>query len=205
MPIGPRDPCRKALSNPGRRVRQSTETATLVHYLTFGQAPALDQYGRPLFAYGHLIHDQCERRANFDAGRVVEQWGDEGHRNGWCLYEMGCKGPSTRYNCPIVRWNDETNWPIGAGHGCIGCAAPRSWDTMSPFYGRLPDVKLLGVDTQAQTIGLAAIGAVAAATAVHATGVVISRRRAARRAAAERGPASPPPDAAQPTTPGAAS
>ncbi len=96
----------------------------LVHYLTFGEAPALDQYNRPLFAYGHLIHDQCERRAHFDAGRFVEKWGDEGHRNGWCLYKMGCKGPQATYNCPIVRWNDGTSWPIGAGHGCIACASP---------------------------------------------------------------------------------
>ena len=146
--------------------------AVLVHYLTFGSAPALDQYKRPLFAYGHLIHDQCERRANFDAGRFVEQWGDEGHRNGWCLYKMGCKGPAATYNCPIVRWNDGTNWPIGAGHGCIACASPQFWARMSPFYDRLPNVQMFGGDVTAQTIGLAAIGFVAVATAIHAGGVV---------------------------------
>ncbi|HUL01815.1 MAG TPA: hydrogenase small subunit, partial [Gemmatimonadales bacterium] len=42
-------------------------TATLVHYLTFGRVPALDYDGRPMFAYGARIHDQCPRRANFDA------------------------------------------------------------------------------------------------------------------------------------------
>jgi hydrogenase small subunit len=156
--------------------------AVLVHYLTFGSAPALDQYNRPLFAYGHLIHDQCERRANFDAGRFVEQWGDEGHLNGWCLYKMGCKGPAATYNCPIVRWNDGTNWPIGAGHGCIACASPQFWARMSPFYDRLPNVQMFGMDVQAQTIGLAAIGFVAAATAVHAGGVVVRRSRDRRKA-----------------------
>ncbi len=155
--------------------------ATLVHYITFGDAPALDQYNRPLFAYGHLVHDQCERRAHFDAGRFVEAWGDEGHRNGWCLYKTGCKGPQSTYNCPIVRWNDGTNWPIGAGHGCIGCAAPRFWERMSPFYERLPGVKMFGVDTDAQTVGIAAVGAVAAATALH--GVGVAARRARERAA----------------------
>jgi len=156
--------------------------ATLVHYLTFKTAPALDQYNRPLFAYGHLIHDQCERRANFDAGRFVEAWGDEGHRNGWCLYKMGCKGPQATYNCPIVRWNGGTSWPIGAGHGCIACASPQFWARMSPFYDRLPDVKMFGVDLQAQTIGLAAIGIVSVATAAHA-GTVIARRSRERRKA----------------------
>src|SRR6266536_2939938 len=39
-------------------------TATIVHYLTFGRIPALDYDGRPLFAYGARIHDQCPKRAN---------------------------------------------------------------------------------------------------------------------------------------------
>ena len=156
--------------------------AVIVHYLTFGSAPALDQFGRPLFAYGHLIHDQCERRSHFDAGRFVEQWGDEGARNGWCLYKMGCKGPATNYNCSIARWNSETNWPIGAGHGCIGCAAPGFWAQMSPFYSRLPNVQMIGVDTTAQTIGLIAIGGVAALTAVHGVGVIARMQRNKRRA-----------------------
>ena len=175
--------------------------ATIVHYLTFGSAPALDQYGRPLFAYGHLIHDQCERRANFDAGRFVEVWGDEGARNGWCLYKMGCKGPQTNYNCSIARWNDETNWPIGAGHGCIGCAGPSFWARMSPFYSRLPNVEMIGVDTTAQTIGLVAIGGVAALTAVHGAGVIarMQRNKRKRAAAAPGGRVVPdapaPPDA----------
>jgi hydrogenase small subunit len=61
-------------------------TALLVHYLTFKAWPPLDQYQRPLFAYGKLIHDNCERRAHYDAGQYVEAWGDEGHRTGYCLY-----------------------------------------------------------------------------------------------------------------------
>jgi hydrogenase small subunit len=158
--------------------------ATLVHYLTFGTAPALDQYGRPLFAYGHLIHDQCERRSHFDAGRFVEQWNDQGAQAGWCLYKMGCKGPQTNYNCSIARWNDATNWPIGAGHGCIGCAGPSFWARMSPFYSRLPDVQMIGVDTTAQTIGLVAIGGVAALTAVHGAGVIARMQRNKRKRAA---------------------
>jgi hydrogenase small subunit len=181
--------------------------AVLVHYLTFGSAPALDSYNRPLFAYGHLIHDQCERRAHFDAGRFVEAWGDEGHRNGWCLYKMGCKGPQATYNCPIVRWNDGTNWPIGAGHGCIACASPRFWERMSPFYDRLPDVKMFGVDVDAQTVGLAAVGFVAVATAVHAGGVVVrrSRERNSRATVAPDGTVVPetPSEPAPPADPGA--
>ena len=159
--------------------------AVLVHYLTFGQMPELDQYNRPLFAYGDLIHDQCERRAYFDAGLFVEEWGDEGHRKGYCLYKMGCKGPSATYNCPNVRWNDGTSWPIEAGHTCIGCASPEFWASMSPFYERLPNVPGFGADTTAETIGLAVIGATAALSAAHAGGKFV-QSRVARAHAGDR-------------------
>jgi hydrogenase small subunit len=144
--------------------------AVLVHYLTFGEMPALDQYNRPLFAYGDLIHDQCERRAYYDAGLYVESWGDEGHRKGYCLYKMGCKGPAATFNCPTVRWNDGTSWPVEAGHNCISCASHDFWSNASPFYEALPNVEGFGVDTTAETIGLGVIGGVAALTAVHAVG-----------------------------------
>ena len=75
-------------------------TALIVYYLTFKHWPPLDRWRRPLFAYGKSIHDNCERRAHFDAGQYVEDWGDEGHRTGYCLYKMGCKGPVTFQNCP---------------------------------------------------------------------------------------------------------
>jgi hydrogenase small subunit len=141
--------------------------AVLVHYLTFHDFPALDQYNRPLFAYGNIIHDQCERRAHYDAGRYVEEWGDEGHRKGYCLYKMGCKGPEATYNCPTVRWNDGTSWPVKAGHGCIACASHRFWDTKSPFYKRLPSVPGFPADVDAGTLGLWLTGGMAAALGLH--------------------------------------
>ena len=83
----------KLVNLPGCPHNSVNTAAVLVHYLTFGELPALDPENRPLFAYGQLIHDQCERRAHYDAGRFVQAWGDEGHRKGWCLFKMGCKGP----------------------------------------------------------------------------------------------------------------
>jgi len=141
--------------------------AVLVHYLTFHELPALDPWKRPLFAHGNLIHDQCERRAHYDAGRFVEEWGDEGSRKGYCLYKMGCKGPEATYNCPVVRWNDGTSWPVKSGHGCIACASHRFWDTKSPFYKRLPSVPGFGADIDAGKLGLMVTGGVAAALGLH--------------------------------------
>jgi len=147
--------------------------AVLVHYLTFHEMPPLDQYNRPLFAYGELIHDQCERRAHYDAGEFVEEWGDEGSRKGWCLYKMGCKGPDATYNCPTVRWNSGTSWPVKSGHGCIACASHRFWDVMSPFYKPLPKVPGFGVDVGAEEIGWGVVGGVAVLTAAHAVGSAV--------------------------------
>ncbi len=98
--------------------------ATVVHFLTFGALPPVDKLGRPLFAYGRLIHENCERRAHFDAGRFAMQFGDEGHRKGYCLYKLGCKGPETYANCPTLGFNDvgESAWPVACGHPCIGCS-----------------------------------------------------------------------------------
>ncbi len=108
--------------------------ATVVHFLLLGKLPALDDNGRPLFAYGKTIHDQCPRRAHYENNEFVKKFGDEGAKKGWCLYEMGCKGPDTHNNCPIIMFNDGTNWPVGAGHPCIGCSEPQFWDEKAPFY-----------------------------------------------------------------------
>jgi hydrogenase small subunit len=97
--------------------------STVLYFLTFKKLPALDELGRPKFAYGRLIHENCERRPHFDAGRFAEEFGDEGHRLGYCLYKLGCKGPITHANCPSILFNDAGSgtWPVGTGHPCFGC------------------------------------------------------------------------------------
>ena len=160
---------------PGCPVNVENLTACIVHYLTFGSLPNTDKFGRPYFAYGKRIHDNCERRAHFDAGQFVRQWGDVGHRQGWCLYEMGCKGPSTFHNCPTVKYNEGTSWPVQAGHGCIGCSEPNFWDEMSPFYGRLPGIPGFGIEKTADKIGAGLAVATAAGLALHGIGRVTQR------------------------------
>ena len=107
---------------------------TVVNYLLLGKLPALDEQGRPLFAYGKTIHDQCPRRGHFENDEFVEEFGSEEAAMGYCLYKMGCKGPDTYNNCPIVKFNDGTSWPIQAGHPCIGCSEDAFWDNMTPFF-----------------------------------------------------------------------
>ena len=77
-----------------------------------------------MFAYRRLIHEGCERRPHFDAGRFALEFDDEGHRRGWCLYKLGCKGPVTFNNCPAVFFGDvgARSWPVGTGCPCFGCS-----------------------------------------------------------------------------------
>ena len=95
---------------------------TVLEYATMGKLPALDQFNRPKFAYDRLIHDHCPRRAHFDAGRFAKEFGDDGHRIGWCLYKLGCKGPATHAACSTQPFNETPDvWPIGIGAPCVGC------------------------------------------------------------------------------------
>ncbi len=121
-------PDKTVMNLPGCPYNPVNLTAAVVHFLTFGELPALDKLGRPLFAYGARIHDNCERRGHFDRGEFVKAWDDDGAKKGWCLYKMGCKGPVTYHNCPSVRFNEGTSWPVKAGHGCIACSEPGFWD-----------------------------------------------------------------------------
>ena len=94
---------------------------TLLSYIMFEELPPLDKFNRPLWAYEGRVHDNCERRGHYELGEFVKEWGDIGAKKGWCLFEMGCKGPYANVNCPTMKFNSGTSWPVQAGHGCMGC------------------------------------------------------------------------------------
>jgi len=98
-----------------------------------GQTIELDQSQRPKLFYGTLVHDQCPRREHFDKGEFAPSFGSDEAKKGFCLYNLGCRGPETFNNCPKVLFNS-VNWPVQAGHPCIGCSEPKFWDSMAPFY-----------------------------------------------------------------------
>ena len=153
-------------------------TGVLTHVLTFGRLPELDRIGRPKAFYQHRLHDRCLRRAFFDNGQFVEAWDDEGAKKGWCLYKMGCRGPTTANACATVKWNGGTSWPIGSGHGCIGCSEDHFWDD-GPFYERLSKIPVPGVDSTAQNIGIGLTAAAGVGIAAHLAALAIKRSRVA--------------------------
>jgi len=94
--------------------------STITNYLLQNRVPSLDSFGRPTFAYGRRVHDQCPY--------------EDGPQESRCLEDVGCKGKRCYNNCPSVKFNDSTSWPVQAGHACVGCSEPNFWDTMTPFY-----------------------------------------------------------------------
>jgi hydrogenase small subunit len=149
---------------------------TVLQFATFGTLPKLDEKGRPLFAYGRVIHEDCPRRPHFDAGRFAAVYGDEAHRNGHCLYKLGCKGPQTHANCSLLPFCEVPGaWPIGIGHPCVGCTEQGIVFNV-PLHQNLPIEKPTapmaypgiqepqgGVSAVAAGVAGAAIGAIAGA------------------------------------------
>src|SRR6204780_1709241 len=111
-------------------------TGTLLQFVTTGKVPDLDEHRRPKVFFGITIHDRCYRRPFYYQGKFAKSFDDEGARNGWCLYELGCKGPTTYNACATLKWNGGTSFPIESGHGCLGCSEPNFWDKGS-FYSAL--------------------------------------------------------------------
>ena len=73
-------PGKTVINIPGCPPNPHNFLATVAHIITYGKPPKLDDKNRPTFAYGRLIHEHCERRPHFDAGRFAKEFGDEGHR-----------------------------------------------------------------------------------------------------------------------------
>lgn len=113
---------KRVVTLPGCPANPYNLLGTVLQYATFKTLPALDGLGRPRSAYGRTIHEDCPRRSHFDAGRFVETFGDEAHREGYCLYKTGCKGPATHANCSLLPFCEVPGaWPVGIGHPCVGC------------------------------------------------------------------------------------
>ncbi len=148
---------------------------TVVHLLAFDRIPQLDGLGRPKAFYSRRVHDTCYRRPNYDAGLFVESFDDENARRGYCLYKMGCRGPVTYNSCGVIRWNNGVSYPIQSGHNCIGCSEANFWDN-GPFYQHLASFPGFGVESTADTVGVAVGAAAAVGIAAHAISTNIRKR-----------------------------
>ena len=118
---------RRVIKLPGCPCHPDWFLGTLAHILLYGE-PELDSRDRPLLFYSTLIHERCPRRSFFDNGIFAKTLGES-----TCMFKLGCRGPVTRIDCPIRKWNQYVNWPIEDDTPCIGCAQFGFPDKMEPF------------------------------------------------------------------------
>lgn len=132
----------------------------------------------PKGIFGQSIHDNCPRRGHFENGEFVTEFGSAEEAKGYCLYKVGCKGPQTFTNCPIVRWNRRTSWCVEAGSPCIGCGGLNWVDNNAPFFHRLADMQMGDALGNVQPGSAAAVvgGAAAVALVAHGLGMKAAGR-----------------------------
>ncbi|MCC6760705.1 MAG: hydrogenase small subunit [Chitinophagaceae bacterium] len=148
----------------------------IVHVVTFDRLPELDNIGRPKAFYSKRVHDTCYRRPFYDAGLYVESFDDQNAKKGYCLYKVGCKGPSTYNACGVMRWNNGVSFPIQSGHGCFGCSEENYWDN-GRLYERASAFPGFGIEADADKVGMAALGVTAGALAVHAVATNLRKKK----------------------------
>jgi len=121
---------------PGCPAIPEVTTGTIAHFLVMGELPKTDSLRRPLTFYGHTIHDHCLRRPFYDAGKFAGGFDDDGARAGYCLYKLGCKGPTTYNACASLKWEQGLSYPVQSGHPCLGCSEPDFWDGGGFYQGQ---------------------------------------------------------------------
>ncbi len=121
---------------PGCPAIPEATTGTLAHFLVFGTLPELDSLNRPKPFYAQTIHDRCLRRPFYEAGKFAESFDDEGAKKGYCLYKLGCKGPTTYNACATIKWDAGLSFPVQSGHPCLGCSQPNFWDGGGFYQGQ---------------------------------------------------------------------
>ena len=151
----------KVVNLPTCPVNPEWVVAMIVDYLLLGRTVPVDVGTRePPLIYGQTIHDNCQRRGHFDNGEFVTEFGSQEAADGFCLYQVGCKGPQTRTQCPVIRWNSRTSWCVEAGSPCIGCGN-RDWvDTDAPFLGRASGFTGVSPETIGAVLGGAALAGI---------------------------------------------
>ncbi len=176
---------RPVINIPGCPAIPEVTTGTILHFLILGKLPLTDHLRRPLVFYGHTVHDHCLRRPFYEAGKFAASFDDKGARQGYCLYRLGCKGPTTYNACPSLKWERGLSYPVQSGHPCLGCSEPHFWDGGGFYQGQSAAI----IPPTAQTSALAAGAGLAAGAAL--AGINSARKKKARKALASTAPATP--------------
>ena len=152
--------------------------SVVVDDLLLGKLPECDAKGMPKLIFGESVHDNCNRRGHFENGEFVYKFGSEEEAKGYCLYPLGCKGPTTYVNCPIVRWNAGVSWCVEAGAPCAGCGCAdpfkpnRNWVQLNtPFQKRHRVLRIGKRGIQPTTLAATIGGVIAVLLVAHGFGM----------------------------------
>jgi len=149
---------------PGCPAIPEATTGTIAHFLIFGSLPELDKLNRPKVFYGQTIHDRCLRRPFYEAGKFAKSFDDKGARLGWCLYKLGCKGPTTYNACASIKWDEGLSFPVQSGHPCLGCSEPNFWDGGGFYQGQSAPLNRPTITALGAAVGAGAVAGVGMAT-----------------------------------------
>lgn len=169
-------PGRPVINIPGCPAIPEVFTGVVAQYLVFGKLPELDDLSRPKTYYGNTIHDRCLRRPFYEAGKFAVSFDDPGARRGWCLYKLGCKGPTTYNACATIKWDSGLSFPVQSGHPCLGCSQPGFWDGGGFYQGQSAALLKPGTAALGIAAGIGAVAGIGIATANRA------RKRKLRKA-----------------------
>ena len=138
-------------------------TGTLLQVLLFG-IPEMDNLHRPKAFYADTIHDRCLRRPFYEAGKFANSFDDAGAHQGFCLYKLGCKGPTTYNACATIKWDAGLSFPVQSGHPCLGCSEPNFWDGGGFYQGQSapldrPTLTAIGAGVAAGAVAGVAVAA----------------------------------------------
>lgn len=162
---------RPVINVPGCPVNPRWVLETL-YYLKEKGAPELDPLGRPRFLYKDTVHSRCEFLPLFEAGIFAQEIGQKG-----CTYLLGCKGPSTRADCPVRLWNDEKSaWNVGVNSICIGCTSPEFPDQVAPFFKHETDLYFKPKRINLDSLALGTAAFTLAGIGAHLAGKVLTGR-----------------------------
>ncbi|MBI9018585.1 MAG: hydrogenase small subunit [Phycisphaerae bacterium] len=100
-------------------------TAWTVVQLILGNPIALDVHKRPSALYVNNVHKNCPRKQGSpDHLGFATTFGQDGY----CLENLGCRGPGTNADCPSRKWNKGenggVNWCVDSNGMCLGCVEP---------------------------------------------------------------------------------
>ncbi len=162
---------RPVINVPGCPVNPRWILETL-YYLKEKGTPDLDPLGRPRFLFRDTVHSRCQYLPLFEAGVFVRELGQQG-----CTYLLGCKGPSTRADCPVRFWNDEKSaWNVSVNSICIGCTSPEFPDQVAPFFKHETDLYIKPRRINLDTLALGTALFTLAGIGAHLTGKLLTGR-----------------------------